>query len=218
MMIRALERKLESVAQRQPLASSAGRNETGDGCMPVSSVASLTGRAQFLFLAIKPARYYLREVHDVLRTKDSTTEAWFILDTNDMPICARYIKTTANIRADWLRRENDYNNWAFNIIHFKYLDSIGDRYIINRFASMENARFPRYNSCWSAPCSEATDSLSYAFTATACDVASTPGVSRPHCTIDGVVIKLHTSGEASTVIARHWPYKSWHQRLSEMRS
>eukprot|EP00873_Tetraselmis_striata_P002948 jgi/Tetstr1/423212/TSEL_001331.t1 len=131
---------------------------------------------------------------------------------------AIYIKTTANIRADWLRRENDYNDWAFNIIHFKYLDSIWDRHIINCFASMENARLPRYNSCWSAPRSEATDSLSYAFTATACDVANTPGVSRPHGIIDDIVIKLHTSGAASTVIARHWPYKSWHQRLSEMRS
>eukprot|EP00873_Tetraselmis_striata_P017017 jgi/Tetstr1/437281/TSEL_026010.t1 len=28
-------------------------------------------RAQFLFLAIKPARFYLRKLHDVLRTKDS---------------------------------------------------------------------------------------------------------------------------------------------------
>eukprot|EP00873_Tetraselmis_striata_P010551 jgi/Tetstr1/430815/TSEL_020598.t1 len=30
-----------------------------------------SGRAQFMFLAIKPARFYLRELHDVLRTKDS---------------------------------------------------------------------------------------------------------------------------------------------------
>lgn len=35
----------------------------------VREPASLAGRAQFLFLAIKPARFYLRELHDVLRVK-----------------------------------------------------------------------------------------------------------------------------------------------------
>eukprot|EP00873_Tetraselmis_striata_P033007 jgi/Tetstr1/453271/TSEL_003953.t1 len=39
--------------------------------LPVRKLASLAGRSQFLFLAIKPARFYLRELHDVLRTKDS---------------------------------------------------------------------------------------------------------------------------------------------------
>eukprot|EP00873_Tetraselmis_striata_P043104 jgi/Tetstr1/463368/TSEL_008290.t1 len=34
-------------------------------------IDSRSGRAQFLFLAIKPARFYLRELRDVLRTKDS---------------------------------------------------------------------------------------------------------------------------------------------------
>eukprot|EP00873_Tetraselmis_striata_P008551 jgi/Tetstr1/428815/TSEL_018802.t1 len=34
-------------------------------------IVSRSGRAQILFLAIKPARFYLRELHDVLRTKDS---------------------------------------------------------------------------------------------------------------------------------------------------
>eukprot|EP00873_Tetraselmis_striata_P005724 jgi/Tetstr1/425988/TSEL_016337.t1 len=37
----------------------------------VRELASLAGCAQFMFLAIKPARLYLRELHDELRTKDS---------------------------------------------------------------------------------------------------------------------------------------------------
>eukprot|EP00873_Tetraselmis_striata_P015600 jgi/Tetstr1/435864/TSEL_024752.t1 len=36
-----------------------------------SELASLVSHNHFLFLAIKPARFYLRELHDVLRTKDS---------------------------------------------------------------------------------------------------------------------------------------------------
>eukprot|EP00873_Tetraselmis_striata_P014980 jgi/Tetstr1/435244/TSEL_024163.t1 len=37
----------------------------------LTSLLGRQGRAQFLLLTIKPARFYLRELHDVLRTKDS---------------------------------------------------------------------------------------------------------------------------------------------------
>eukprot|EP00873_Tetraselmis_striata_P011325 jgi/Tetstr1/431589/TSEL_021120.t1 len=39
--------------------------------LPVRELAFLTERAQFVFLAIKAARFYQRELHDVLRTKDA---------------------------------------------------------------------------------------------------------------------------------------------------
>eukprot|EP00873_Tetraselmis_striata_P042761 jgi/Tetstr1/463025/TSEL_007963.t1 len=49
--------------------------EGGHSSEPADSeeeLASLAWRPQFTFLAInKPARFYLRELHDVLRTKDS---------------------------------------------------------------------------------------------------------------------------------------------------
>eukprot|EP00873_Tetraselmis_striata_P036839 jgi/Tetstr1/457103/TSEL_043753.t1 len=38
---------------------------------------------------------------------------WFILDSNDISICARYIKTTANIWADRLGREIDCDDDVF---------------------------------------------------------------------------------------------------------
>eukprot|EP00873_Tetraselmis_striata_P022075 jgi/Tetstr1/442339/TSEL_030479.t1 len=71
---------------------------------------------------------------------------WFILDSNDISIRARYIKTTANIRADHLNREIDYDDGAFSLRHFNHLDNIWKRHTIDRFATMENARLPRYNS------------------------------------------------------------------------
>eukprot|EP00873_Tetraselmis_striata_P025550 jgi/Tetstr1/445814/TSEL_033455.t1 len=92
---------------------------------------------------------------------------WFILDTNDISIRARYIKTTANIWADRLSREIDYDDWAFS--HFNHLDNI----CCNR---------------------------------------------GPRGLIDNLVIKLHISGAAATVIVPYWPDRGWHQRLSEMAS
>eukprot|EP00873_Tetraselmis_striata_P029448 jgi/Tetstr1/449712/TSEL_036780.t1 len=118
------------------------------------------GCAQFLFFAIKPAWFYLRELHDVLRTKGSWSgrvkmtrpraptrpralrgrqvllhednmglvhllanltsrspmlmtelrKLWFILDSNDISIRARYIKTMANFLVDRLSREIDYDD------------------------------------------------------------------------------------------------------------
>ena len=39
--------------------------------VPVKSLASLAGKAQFLHLAIPVARFYLRELHDVVKTTSS---------------------------------------------------------------------------------------------------------------------------------------------------
>eukprot|EP00873_Tetraselmis_striata_P017040 jgi/Tetstr1/437304/TSEL_002788.t1 len=50
-----------------------------------SELASMTRRAQFLFVAIKPGRFYLRALHDVLRTKNS---------------CSGRVKMTHQLRRD----------------------------------------------------------------------------------------------------------------------
>eukprot|EP00873_Tetraselmis_striata_P025409 jgi/Tetstr1/445673/TSEL_003478.t1 len=68
-MIRGPHRKIESLASTAlGLIRRAKRDKRW---LAVRELSSLEGRAQFMFLAIKPARFYLREMHDVLRTKDS---------------------------------------------------------------------------------------------------------------------------------------------------
>eukprot|EP00873_Tetraselmis_striata_P012956 jgi/Tetstr1/433220/TSEL_022508.t1 len=84
----------------------------------------------------------------------TTTEPrtlWFILDNNGISIRARYLKTTANIWADRLSRGINYDDWALSLRHFNHLDSLWGRHTIDRFATMENARLPRYNSRWRHP-------------------------------------------------------------------
>eukprot|EP00873_Tetraselmis_striata_P043415 jgi/Tetstr1/463679/TSEL_008540.t1 len=39
--------------------------------LPARELAALAGKYQFLYMAIAPARFYLRELHDVLKTRDS---------------------------------------------------------------------------------------------------------------------------------------------------
>eukprot|EP00873_Tetraselmis_striata_P002575 jgi/Tetstr1/422839/TSEL_013630.t1 len=71
----------------------------------------------------------------------------FILDSNDISIRARYIsKATANIWADRLSRDIDYGDKAFILRHFNHLNNIWGRHTADRFATMEKARLPRYNS------------------------------------------------------------------------
>eukprot|EP00873_Tetraselmis_striata_P018312 jgi/Tetstr1/438576/TSEL_027127.t1 len=77
----------------------------------------------------------------------------------DICIRARYIKTTANICVDRLSRKIDYHDLAFNLRHFNHLDNILGLHTIDRFATKENTRAPRYNSRWRDPYSEATDML-----------------------------------------------------------
>ena len=65
----APEEKLASIAA---LAKSMmGRAARNRRWLPVKELAALAGKAQFLYLAIPVARYYLREMHDVVATAHS---------------------------------------------------------------------------------------------------------------------------------------------------
>eukprot|EP00873_Tetraselmis_striata_P020537 jgi/Tetstr1/440801/TSEL_029108.t1 len=86
-----------------------------------------------------------RERHIIYKKLKTIRYAvWFILvDTNDIPIRARYIKTTADIWVDRLSRKINYDDLAFNLRHFNHLDNIWGRHTVHRFPTMENARLPR---------------------------------------------------------------------------
>ena len=66
---RAPKDKLAKISsQAHDLLCRAARNKRS---VPVKELAQLAGRAQFLYLAIPAARFYLRELHDVMSTKTS---------------------------------------------------------------------------------------------------------------------------------------------------
>ena len=80
---------------------------------------------------------------------------WYLLDSNDITIRARYIRSAANIWADRLSRELDKADWSINPRVFRYLDRLWGPHTVDRFASMENALLRRYNARWRDPHAEA---------------------------------------------------------------
>ena len=86
---------------------------------------------------------------------------WQVLDTNDIHLHPRYIRSAANTWADRLSRERDTSDWQLNPKLFRYLDKLWGPHSIDRFASMENTQVPRYKSRWRDPTSEGIDALHY---------------------------------------------------------
>jgi hypothetical protein len=90
---------------------------------------------------------------------DELCKLWELIDTNNISIRARYIRSAANVSADRLSRETDRDDWQLNPRIFTYPDSMWGPHSIERFATQGNSQLPRYNSRWRDPTSEAVDCL-----------------------------------------------------------
>jgi hypothetical protein len=66
-MFRAPPAKLHQLAQHA--SSMLGRASSNARWLPTRQPAAFAGKAQFLYLAIAPARFFLRELHNVLATR-----------------------------------------------------------------------------------------------------------------------------------------------------
>ena len=120
---------------------------------------------------------------------------WYLLDCNDIQLRPRYLRSAANVWADRLSRELDDADWTLNPRIFRYLDrQFG--HTVDRFASMENAQLPRYNSRWLDPRTEAVDSLRLSDEAWR---AESNWCNPPWELLDDLVLKLQRSGAAATV-------------------
>jgi hypothetical protein len=71
---------------------------------------------------------------------------WYPLDTNDIHIRPRYIRSAANVWADTVSRELDTEDWQLNPRIFEHLQHRWGPHTIHRFASMLNAQLPRFNA------------------------------------------------------------------------
>jgi hypothetical protein len=63
---------------------------------------------------------------------------WYLLDTNDIHIRPRYIRSAADIWADTLCRELDTKDLQLNPRLFAHLQARWGPHTIDRFASMLN--------------------------------------------------------------------------------
>ena len=138
---------------------------------------------------------------------------WFLLDTNNIHLRPRYIRSAANIWADRLSRERDTSDWSLNPKVFGHINRLWGPHTVDRFASMENALLPRFNARWLDPKAEAVDCLRLPDRSWRREIN---WCNPPWDLLDDLVDKLEQSGAAATVVAPHWPGKAWHQRLVEM--
>jgi hypothetical protein len=90
---------------------------------------------------------------------DELRKLWQLIDTNNINVRARYIRSAANVCADRLSRETDKDDWQLNLRIFTYLDSLWGPHSIDRYATQGNSQLPRYNSRWRDPTSEAVECL-----------------------------------------------------------
>eukprot|EP00873_Tetraselmis_striata_P039955 jgi/Tetstr1/460219/TSEL_005534.t1 len=123
---------------------------------------------------------------------------WFILDTEDISMRPRYSNTIANIWADHLSRNVDYDDLAFSVCQFNHLDNIwGRRHTIDRFATMENARLPHCDFRWRDPCNEAIDSMRPS------DFLAARGVASTTCAnLHGAALTISSSNSTPRAVSR----------------
>ena len=70
-----------------------------------------------------------------------------------------WIPRDLNVRADFLSRIVDYDDWFLDPAIFAHIDAMRGPHTVDRFASFHNAQLPRFNShCWN-PGSEAVDAF-----------------------------------------------------------
>eukprot|EP00873_Tetraselmis_striata_P017506 jgi/Tetstr1/437770/TSEL_026424.t1 len=123
--------------------------------LPVRELQSLAGRAQYLFLAIPAARFYLRALHDVVGPKwggrvrmthhlRRDLQWWTAVPANGRPI-HRHVETA------YMHCDSSGYGWE--------LEAIWGAHSVDRFASALNTMLPRYNAAWLDPGCEAVDFL-----------------------------------------------------------
>jgi hypothetical protein len=132
---------------------------------------------------------------------------WWLLDTNDITLRARYIRSAANVWADKLSRDRDgQGDWMLHPDLFQQLDKEWGAHTVDRFATANNTQLTRFNSLMEGPGVEAVDALAQT------DWCN-PGCNPPWALMARVAAKLRVSRAAATVVAPTWRSAPWYQEL-----
>jgi hypothetical protein len=116
-----------------------------------------------------------------------------------------------NQEADRLSRLCHQYEWQLHPMLFKLLENLWGPHSIDRFASMNTALLPRYNSRYLDPCSQGVDALSQQDWA-----INNNYVNPPFRLLNRVVDVLIDQRAYATVIAPYWPKQPWFHRLKSL--
>jgi hypothetical protein len=129
----------------------------------------------------------------------------YLLDSNNIHIMPRYIRSAANTWADKLSRHLDSDEWQLDPSMFHEMDTQFGPHTIDRFASALNTPLPRYNAKWLDPSCEAVDALHLADSAWK---EENNWCNPPWPLLPDLAQKLQQSGAAATVVAPRWHGKA----------
>jgi hypothetical protein len=123
---------------------------------------------------------------------------WCLLNTNNINLRARYIRSATNVWTQKLSRHLDSDDLKLlDPVLFANLDARFGKHSIDRFAFALNTMLPRYNTMWRDPTCEAVDVLhlscaNWRKKITWCN---------PPCPLlPDLVRKLHQSGATTTLV------------------
>ena len=139
---------------------------------------------------------------------------WWLMDTNDITIRAKYIRSAANVWADALSRDRDgQGDWMLDPALFRQLDREGPSHTVDRFATANNHQVPRFNALMEGPGVEAVDAMAQD------DAAwrrETNWCNPPWGLLASLALKLRRSGAAATVVAPTWRSAPWYGEMLRM--
>ena len=103
-----------------------------------------------------------------------------------------------------MSRVTDNSDWQLAPRNFKHFEKRWGPHIVERFASNDNKQMSRYNAKWRDRTAKTVDNLhlpnsEWRREHNLCN--------SPWELLDGVVVKLRSSGAEATVIAPYWPKK-----------
>jgi hypothetical protein len=139
---------------------------------------------------------------------------WWLIDTNDIALRAKYIRSAANVWADALSRDRSgQSEWRLAPELFKQIDADWGPHHVDRFATPLNALLPRFNTLMATPTGAAVDALAQS------DEEWRSGRSwchPPWGLLPRVALKLRDSGAAATVLTPTWRSTPWYGELLAM--
>jgi hypothetical protein len=144
---------------------------------------------------------------------DELRRLWYLLDTNDIYIRPRYIRSADNVWADQLSRELDTEDRQLNPRIFEHLQHRWGPHTVDRFASMLNAQLPRFNARWKDPKCEDVDCFHLP---DASWQRENNYCNPPWSALPALAAKLSHSQAAAKVIAPYWPNKTWYHALARL--
>lgn len=149
---------------------------------------------------IQELRMLVKEIHHLVMSLDAT-----IVDV-------AWIPTELNVIPDHLSRLIDTNDWVVTEATWAMIFSTWPKLTVDRFASSENARLPKFNTRFAHP-------LCQMYNCMAQDWSQQDGMSYacPPMAMIGQVLQLIAQQRSkAVVVVPYWPQQPWWPRLQRM--